>query len=96
MPGGSDLKTKDQEYKNLRLQQTTTHQDPSSDFFSKEKNLEKARGLQVPTTEKYIFNFFDPPAFCTKKQEARGLHSKIALAALKGKELGGHQDRKTL
>jgi len=82
--------------------QRSTNQEPSIGFFSTEKNPEKARGLQVPTTEKYIFNFFDPPAFCTKKQEARGLHSmsvifcKIALAVLKGKELGGHQDRKTL
>jgi hypothetical protein len=25
---------------------TTTHQDPSSEFFSEEKNLEKAQGLQ--------------------------------------------------
>ena len=34
-----------------------TLQDPLTGFFTKEKNPEKARGLQVPTTEKYIFNF---------------------------------------
>ena len=40
-PGGSEPKTKDQEYKELKTTTTTIHQD-SSDFFSKEKNSEKA------------------------------------------------------
>ena len=61
--------------------QRSTNRDPSSGFFSTEKNPEKARGLQVPTTEKRIFKFFDPLAFCTKKQEARGLHSMSAIFA---------------
>ena len=59
-----------------------TLQDPLTGFFTKEKNPEKARGLQVPTTEKTHFQFFNPPAFCTKKQEARGLHSVIKLHSL--------------
>ena len=70
----------------IRYQQTTKTKGvqiknllPTSS--QQEKNPEKARGLQVPTTEKYIFNFFDPPAFCTKKQEARGLHSMSAIFA---------------
>jgi len=46
-PGGSDSRTKDQEYKKLKTTTTTTHQDPSSDFFSKEKNSEKARGCGI-------------------------------------------------
>ena len=45
-PGGSEPKTKDQEYKKLKTT-TTTHQDSSSDFFSKEKNSEKARGCRI-------------------------------------------------
>ena len=61
-------------------------------LLSTEKNPEKARGLQVPTTEKHIFNFFDPPAFLYQKK-TRGSGAtlnecnfcKIALAALKGK-----------
>ena len=44
--GGSEPKTKDQEYKKLKTT-TTTHQDSSSDFFSKEKNSEKARGCGI-------------------------------------------------
>ena len=77
--------------------QRSTNRDPSSGFFSIEKNPEKARGLQVPTTEKHIFKFFDPPAFCNKKQKARGLHSMSAIFAKlhslhsKEKEPGGHQ-----
>ena len=37
--------------------QRSTNQEPSTGFFSIEKNPEKARGLQVPTIEKYILNF---------------------------------------
>ena len=46
-PGGSEPKTKDQEYKKLKTTTTTTHQDSSSDFFSKEKNSEKARSCGI-------------------------------------------------
>ena len=46
-PGGSEPKTKDQEYKKLKTTTTTTHQDSSFDFFSKEKNSEKARGCGI-------------------------------------------------
>ena len=38
-PGGSEPKTKDQEYKKLKTTTTTTHQDSSSDFFSKREEL---------------------------------------------------------
>jgi hypothetical protein len=37
---------------------TTTHQDPSSESFSKEKNLEKARGLQSTYPQRRLSNFF--------------------------------------
>ena len=46
-PGGSEPKIKDQEYKKLKTTTTTIHQDSSSDFFSKEKNSEKARGCGI-------------------------------------------------
>ena len=46
-PGGSEPKTKDQEYKKLKTTTTTTHQDSSSDFFSKKKNSEKARSCGI-------------------------------------------------
>jgi hypothetical protein len=36
---------------------TTTHQDPSSEFFFKEKNLEKARGLQGTYPQRRLLNF---------------------------------------
>jgi hypothetical protein len=60
---------------------TTTHQDPSSEFFFKEKNLEKARGLQGTYPQRRLLNFFykRPLASCPNKQEARGLHSLSAL-----------------
>ena len=46
-PGGSEPKTKDQEYKKLNTTTTTIHQDSSSDFISKEKNSEKARSYGI-------------------------------------------------
>ena len=46
-PRGSEPKTKDQEYKKLKTTTTTIHQDSSSDFFSKEKNSEKARSCGI-------------------------------------------------
>ena len=46
-PGGSEPKTKDQEYKKLNTTTTTIHQDSSSDFISKEKSSEKARSCGI-------------------------------------------------
>jgi len=52
--------------------QRSTNQEPSTGFFSIEKNPEKARGLQVPTTEKYIFNFLTLQLFIPKNKRLRG------------------------
>jgi hypothetical protein len=47
---------------------TTIHQDPSSEFFSEEKNPEKARGCRVHTLKEdfQTFSTRDPLAFCPK------------------------------
>ena len=49
-----------------------TLQDPLTGFFTKEKNPEKARGLQVPTTEKHIFNFLTLQPFVPKNKRLGG------------------------
>ena len=66
-------------YKDIRLHglqndkdQSSTNQDPSSGFFSTEKNPEKARGLQVPTIEKHIFNFLTLQLFVPKNKRLGG------------------------
>jgi len=66
------------------------------------KRKEPGEGSGAASTHhrETYFQFFDPPAFCTKKQKARGLHSvsaifdKIALSTTT-KEPGGRQDKKT-
>ena len=61
------------------------------------KEPEKGSGAASTYHRKIYFQIFDPPAFCTKKQEARGLHSMSAIFAKlhslhsKEKEPGGHQ-----
>ena len=70
-PGGSEPKTKDQEYK--------THQDSSSDFFSKEKNSKKARGCGIHNPRIFWRQESGPSNFYKQKQEARGLHSVSAI-----------------
>ena len=51
--------------------QRSTNQEPSTGFFSK-KNPEKARRLQVPTTEKHIFNFLTLQLFVPKNKRLGG------------------------
>ena len=77
--GGSEPKTKDKEYKKLKTTTTTTHQDSSSDFFSKEKNSEKARGCGIHSPRIFWKQESGPSNFCKQKQEARGLHSVSAI-----------------
>ena len=83
-PGGSEPKTKDKEYKKLKTTMTTTHQDSSSDFFSKEKNSEKAQGCGIHSPRIFWRQESGPSNFCKQKQEARGLHSVSAIFRLRG------------
>ena len=43
------------------------------------KEPREGSGAASTHYRKIHFQFFDPPAFCTKKQEARGLHSMSAI-----------------
>ena len=82
----------------------TKHRRHTSRSFNRllYKRKEPGEGSGAASTHhrETYFQFFDPPAFCTKKQEARGLHSvsaifdKIALSTTT-KEPGGRQDKKT-
>jgi hypothetical protein len=70
-----------------RLPENMT-KDPLSEFFLNKRTWIYARGLQgiYPQKRFLVFPMIkiqDPPTFCSKYQEARGLHSVSALFFLK-------------
>ena len=73
-PGGSEPKTKDQEYKRLKTTTTTTHQDSSlhPTSFLKRRTRRKHGAVGYIALEFFEDKNLDPPTFASKSKRLGG------------------------